>query len=215
MNLILGIAFIHLIACLSPGPDIFLVVLNSLRHGWRIGVATTAGILSGVSLHILLGISGISYLLTQGPFLRGLIPVAGGAWLIYLGLNGLLASRKGPHPPSPKSPCRVGSPPSAGKAWLEGLMVNLLNAKALLFFLSLFSVLLGPEVTLSLRILAGATMILVQALAFSLVAFLIDQPFLKRRWIPLQAWLERGISAILLLLGLGIWFQLLLAQSGS
>ncbi|MFO7724085.1 MAG: LysE family transporter [Oceanipulchritudo sp.] len=213
MELIVGIAFIHLIACLSPGPDIFLVVLNSLRHGWRVGVATTFGILSGVSLHIILGISGISYLLTQGPLLRGLIPAAGGGWLVYLGLKGLLQSLRKPATPL-AAEAAPGAGLSGGRAWLEGLMVNLLNPKALLFFLSLFSVMIGPDVTLSLRILAGAVMILVQALAFSLVAFLIDRPFLKKRWIPLQTWLERGVSALLLLLGLGIWFKPLLARTG-
>ena len=213
MDLIFGIALIHLIACLSPGPDIFLVVLNSLRHGWRIGFATTTGILSGVSLHILLGLSGISYLLTQGPFLRTLIPAAGGVWLVYIGLSGLFASRREPSPTA-AAKTSPGITPSVRKAWFEGLMVNLLNPKALLFFLSLFSVILGPDVTLLLRILAGLTMILVQALAFFLVAFLIDRPFLRKRWRPLQIGLERAVSIILLLLGIAIWIQLFLAPTG-
>ncbi|MFO7671078.1 MAG: LysE family transporter, partial [Bacteroidales bacterium] len=88
MELILTVALIHLLACLSPGPDIFLVVLNSLRHGWRTGVATTAGILTGVSLHITFGIAGISLIVAQSERLAAAVSLAGGAWLVWLGLKG-------------------------------------------------------------------------------------------------------------------------------
>ena len=207
MDLILTIAGIHLVACLSPGPDIFLVVLNSLRHGWRTGVATTAGILTGVSVQISLGIAGISYLLTRGAGMEAGVALTGGAWLVYLGGRGLL----------PRKPDKSGGSPddrvvdSFSAAWLQGLLVNLLNPKALLFFLSLFSVMLGPDVPLEIRIACGATMLGVQAFAFSLVAVLMDRPQFKKQWIRFQGWLDRIISIILLSLGGWIWLTTLIS----
>lgn len=210
MDLLLSIAVIHLLACLSPGPDIFLVVLNSLRHGWRTGIATTAGILTGVAVQITLGIAGISYLVTRSAVLHDGLALAGGAWLLHLGWRGLRAAA-----PAPAGP---GAPPSGpgvrelrgyADAWTQGLLVNLLNPKALLFFLSLFSVMLGPDVPLPLRIACGFTMLGVQAAAFSAVAVLMDRPRFKDRWLRLQHWLERGISLILILLGIWIWLTIL------
>lgn len=201
MEVILGIALIHLLACLSPGPDIFLVVLNSLRHGRGTGIATTAGVLTGVTVHITLGLTGISYLLAHQPGTRAGLTLGGSAWLLYLGARGLRSLRQPTDGDYPHPASRVALPPA--KAWVQGLFVNLLNVKALLFFLSLFSIALGPDQPFLLRIGAGVTMILVQAVAFSTVACLIDRPALQSRWPGIQRILETAIS--LLLIAVGLW----------
>ncbi|MGC9451000.1 MAG: LysE family translocator [Oceanipulchritudo sp.] len=208
MELVFSIALIHLLACLSPGPDIFLVVLNSLRHGWRTGVATTAGILTGVAVQITIGITGISYLVTRSPGMESAVGLAGGAWLVYLGGRGLLPGK------GQAVRDNDGQVAASGRsAWLQGLLVNLLNPKALLFFLSLFSVMLGPDVPLPIRVACGLTMLGVQAAAFTAVAFLLDRPRFKDGWIRLQFWLDRAISLILLLLGGWIWITTLLSHA--
>jgi threonine/homoserine/homoserine lactone efflux protein len=210
MEFILTIAAIHLVACLSPGPDIFLVVFNSMRFGRRTGIATTLGILSGVSLHITLGITGVSYLITQGQGFEQAISLAGGAWLIYLGIKGFRSCRKIPAEQPAGNPEPTDSQTlTFGSAWAQGFLVNLLNAKALLFFLSLFSVMLGPDLPLGVRIACGFVMVGVQAIAFSTVAFLVDRPRFKAGWNRLQLWLELGVSGILLVLGLWIWIHTL------
>lgn len=208
MDLILTVAFLHLLACLSPGPDIFLVVLNSIRHGWRSGLATTAGILAGVCVHITLGISGISYLLTRGPEVQRGVGLLGGLALAYLGSLGIAHWRRTPRLTSLEG---TDLPvPSGGNAFAQGLAVNLLNPKALLYFLSIFSVLLGPDLPATVKAASGLTILLVQATAFSAVAFLVDQPVFKRHWIHLQTWLDLGISLLLLLLGLTMALRSLL-----
>lgn len=208
MELLPGIILIHLLACLSPGPDVFLVVRNSLRSGAASGIRTTLGILTGVACHIVLGITGISYLLTRGPVARNAIALAGGAWLIYIGGKELLQLRRRPAAPGPAS---ADSFPNAGTGyWRQGLLVNLLNPKALLFFLSLFSVLLGPEVPLSVKLACGFAMVAVQFLAFSGVALLAGHPGFSSRWPLLQKWLDRVFSLVLMGLGLWIWTIFLL-----
>jgi threonine/homoserine/homoserine lactone efflux protein len=200
MEIIVGIAFIHLLAALSPGPDILLVILNSLRHGRWQGVATTAGILCGVSLHITLGISGLTLLITQVPAARPLITLAGAAWLTILALRSLRPSLKAATATG-ENTASTG-PVSISGFWLQGLLVNLLNAKALLFFLSLFSVALGPEVPLSIRLTAGITMVVVQGLAFCSVACLIDYAPVRRLWERGQRPLEIAVAMVLLLIAL-------------
>lgn len=65
MELVLTATLISVFASLTPGPDILLTVFNSLRFGFRHGVATTMGILCGVSLHLSAGILGISWLISH------------------------------------------------------------------------------------------------------------------------------------------------------
>ena len=203
MELLLTVATVHLLACLSPGPDILLVVRTALRHGRLPAIRTTLGILTGVSVHIGFGLAGISYLIAQSEKLKALLALAGGAYLLYLGITGWLASR------SPSGTV-AEKPDGPRPSYRQGLLVNLLNVKALLFFLSLFSVLLGPEIEASTKVAAGVAMILVQAMAFSGVAFLVDRPSFKTRWARFQIWLDRGISLILFGIGAWIWLDTLL-----
>ena len=208
MELLLSVAAIHLLACLSPGPDILLVVLNSLRHGWRTGVATTCGILIGGTIQISLGIRGITYLLSRSPNMQSITALAGGSWLFYLGMKGLI--QRTPSPSQSNSSLdslQDGAIAAVG----QGFLVNILNPKALLYFLSLFSVLLGVNVSLDMKIAAGITMIAVQAIAFSTVAFLLDHLKAGTKWKRMQGWLERGISGILIILGLSIWLRSILS----
>jgi len=214
MELILSVAAIHLLACLSPGPDVFLVVLNSLRDGWRSGLATTGGILTGVSVQILAGMAGISLLLARGGALAAGVALAGGAWLLYLGVQGLRAAWRGSGPGATGDSAPPG-PRRAAAAWSQGLLVNLLNPKAWLYFLSLFSALLGPEVPLRAKALAGMAMLGVQAAAFAGVALAVDRPLFKRRWAGWQRWLEAAVSLILAGLGLWIWGGALAALVGG
>jgi threonine/homoserine/homoserine lactone efflux protein len=173
-------------------------------------VATTAGILSGVSLQIALGLTGISWLLTRGELFEHLIALAGGAWLIYLGQKGLRNQKRAGPQPDTTGQSPDPAPLSCRSAWTQGFLVNLLNPKAFLFFLSLFSVMLGPDLPLRVRVTSGGVMIAVQAIAFSTVAILVDRPRFKAKWSRLQHWLELGISVILLVLGVWIWGQTLL-----
>ncbi|MEX0324529.1 MAG: LysE family translocator [Puniceicoccaceae bacterium] len=210
MDLILSVAVIHLLACLSPGPDVLLVALNSIRRGWRAGVETTLGILTGVTIQITLGISGITYLVSRSEGAQSLTALAGGGWLAYLGARGLLTKWSSIRPPvgagmGQASPGELED--SARSYWMQGFLVNILNPKALLYFLSLFSVLLGQEVPLQLKITCGFTMLFVQAVAFSTVAILLDRLRAGRQWTMIQGWLDPAISSILLFLGLWIWIR--------
>jgi threonine efflux protein len=205
MYLILSVCLIHLIACLSPGPDIFLVVLNSIRSGFKAGIATTAGILCGVTIQITVGISGISFLLEQNETVHKGMALLGSMWLAYLGIRGILSSRR--HKPSnPESFGTASQAPGNGFAerMRDGFLVNILNPKALLYFLGLFSVMLGPDVPIISRIACAGAMLFVQAAAFSSVALLITRPLLKTKWTQFQHVLEFTLSTILLLLGLSI-----------
>ncbi len=208
MYLLLTVAAIHLIACLSPGPDVFLVILNSLRFGWRTGVATTVGILCGVTLQISLGIAGVAYLLTRNPATTTVAGAAGGLWLIYRGWKGVRHARSSACPIVGAS-ISPGTRRGLARHGAEGFLVNVLNPKALLYFLSLFTALLGPDVPLGRKFACGLVMIATQATAFFLLAWFIAMGGKTSQWQRWQTALEWIISLLLILIGVVLWIQTL------
>ena len=210
MQFVISITLIHLLACLSPGPDIFLVIRTSLRHGWRMATAMTSGILTGVCLMIALGLTGLTYLLSQNEFMVQIVTLAGGTWLIYLG-SAIFKLNKGGKPSTNRECDASDAGLSLKAAWIQGLVTNVSNPKAMLYFLSIFSVMLGPDIPLALKVLCGASMVLAQAIAFTLVAMLIAHPVFKKRWPSVQQWLDWTVSFILFALGLWIWTRFALS----
>lgn len=155
------IAAVHVLAALSPGPDSLLTVRNTLRRGVAAGYATLAGILAGLTVHITLALAGLSLVLQGLPGALRLIALCGGLYLFYLGLRSLTPA------PSGTDLLRDPATPHDGNSFLEGLITNLLNTKAFLYFISMFSITLGTDTAPSTRLLAGGIMILCQAIAFA------------------------------------------------
>ena len=161
-SLLLLIIPVHALACLSPGPDSLLTLRNTLVRGAAAGYATLGGILTGVSTHIVLAIGGLSLLASQHPLILRFIALAGALYFFYLGVRSL----------RPLQEEEVKAEKAAGRRFhggpfAEGLLTNLLNAKAILYFLSIFSITLGAESGTGLRLQAGAIMVVTQLVGYS------------------------------------------------
>jgi homoserine/homoserine lactone efflux protein len=132
-----------------PGPNVALIVANSVAHGTRFGLLTVAGTASGVVVQLALTVLGASaaldFLAASFDWLRW----AGVAYLIWLGIAAWRA------PPVDLTQVRPQAR-SARLIYLRGLLVCLTNPKTLLFcgaFLPQF-VTPGPGATRQLMLLA-------------------------------------------------------------
>lgn len=208
METVVGATLIALLASLTPGPDIFLTVLHSMRFGWRLAAFTVAGIVVGVSLHLAVGISGVSLLLARSGTAMVALSILGGSWLVTIGLQGvrsLYRNRSQRQATSDAIDAQSESDPlpspAPGQLFLCGLMTNLLNPKALLFFISLFAIVLGPETPLHQKLLTAVSIPVCQATAFISVAYLIDKSGSRSRWKLIQARAEWVLSLLLIFLG--------------
>jgi threonine/homoserine/homoserine lactone efflux protein len=126
----LSAAIAHLLAVMSPGPDTAIIFQQSLNKGRGAGIFTAVGIGFGIFLHCLLAISGISILLYSTEEARFVIRVLGASYLVYVGLKSLLPQNGSSVTPS----ATIITHP-----FLIGLITNILNVKAFLFTVSLFS----------------------------------------------------------------------------
>jgi threonine/homoserine/homoserine lactone efflux protein len=219
--LLLQVWLTHLVAALSPGPDVLLTMRNSLAYGLRDGILTSVGIVSGVTIQIGLCLLGLVWTLEQWNVLFHGIALLGGAYLLYLGFGAMRTPLSRPSDtlslvPSPvkNEPEMTGiseqCPPSFRprlRPLREGLLTNLLNPKALLYFFAVFSSLLTREISFQERLLAGIGMIAIQLASFSFLAALVTHSSIRGRLFTVQHWLLRGMAMLFILLGLRIGFD--------
>lgn len=80
---------------ISPGVDTLLVIRNTARGGVRDGVLTSLAICCGLFVHAAVSALGISLILLQSAWAFQLLKLAGAAYLVWLGVQGLLAAPPG------------------------------------------------------------------------------------------------------------------------
>ena len=130
----LSLTLIHLLAAASPGPDFLLVTRESLVNGRRAGLLTSVGISLGLAVHVSYSATGVAALVAHSPALLTAVEMLGACFLIYLGARSLRAQRS---PPPPEGIAAMDVRTS--KLLLRGFLCNLLNPKAPLYFLALFT----------------------------------------------------------------------------
>jgi threonine/homoserine/homoserine lactone efflux protein len=126
---------------LAPGPDSLLVLRNTLRHGRGAGWVTASGTMSGLLAWAVAAAFGLSALLRVSDLGYNAVRLAGACYLLWLGVSSLWPLR-GRHaaraaaaePARPAGP----APGRAGwrRAYLNGLLSNLLNPKIGVFFIA-------------------------------------------------------------------------------
>ncbi|VAW22143.1 hypothetical protein MNBD_ALPHA12-962 [hydrothermal vent metagenome] len=193
------------IGAISPGPDFAMVLRQSVSHGREAGIATSAGIGSAILVHGTYTVLGLGLIISQSELLFSVLKYAGTGYLLWLGI-GALRSRA-PRPPGAlvKSPVGAMSP---HKAFVIGFLTNLLNPKAALFFLALFTSVVSADTALKWQAIYILVMALVLFLWFSLVAAIFTTPRVRAGFYRIGQWFNRITGAALILLAL----KLALAQ---
>lgn len=118
------------VVIVTPGQDTALTIRNTLLGGRRAGVATAAGVVAGQLVWAVAASVGLSAVLLASEPVFMAIRLAGGAYLVLLGLQALLAAARGARADQPGSTRRRAP-------YRQGLLSNLGNPKMAIFFTSL------------------------------------------------------------------------------
>ncbi|WP_421186036.1 LysE family translocator [Aeromonas enteropelogenes] len=140
-SLFLTIGLIHLVALASPGPDFALILRTSLHRPTALGAAL--GIALAILLHATLSLTGISLLIAEHHWLFMVVKMVGALYLGWLGWGALMATWQGAGEQAFKA---GGERAGWRKGVQSGLATNLLNPKALLFFMGLLAAMVTPQV---------------------------------------------------------------------
>jgi len=123
-------ALAHLLAVMSPGPDTAIIFHQSFVKGRAQGILTALGIGFGIFIHCFFAISGISLLIYSSVEAKFFIKCLGALYLLYLGISFFITKKSSK---SKDTKVLFKNP------FVIGLVTNLLNVKAFLFTVSLFS----------------------------------------------------------------------------
>lgn len=187
---------------LSPGPDFLLILRNSLGPRRARAFGTVAGIGCGLAVQTLAISLGFSAL---PPRVMRAVQLVGAAYLAYLGLRALLS--RAPAPGSAGTVADLTTQPGARSGFLDGLVCNLTNPKAFIFFVGVFAQVIPPDATPAWRLLVPAGVVIHGLVLWSLVVLALHSPPVAGRLTRAQHWLPRAFGGALLALAAWIVFN--------
>jgi RhtB (resistance to homoserine/threonine) family protein len=168
---ITAFAGVAALVILAPGPDTALVTKNALRHGRRAALATSFGVVSGLIAWTLAAALGIAAIVRASETAFTVLKLVGAAYLIYLGVQALRASRRG-H--GADMPVGDGLPQQTSRAYRQGLLSNLANPKIAAFFTGFLPQFIAPGVSVTVPFLLLGAIFVAMTLgwlcAYALVA---------------------------------------------
>lgn len=195
------VALTHLLAVMSPGPDFAVVLRQTLAQGRRAGVITAAGIASGIVVHVGWALFGLGWVVERYPLLLEILRYAGAAFLLWIGLRSVRTGLRAAGSAGPAAP----APTAAGAAsFAIGLGTNLLNAKAMLFFVALCSAVITQDTPAALRIALGLWMVFSTFAWFALLSVGLGHPALRTRLQRAAPRIDMAVGALLVLLALAM-----------
>ena len=127
----------HLIALTSPGPDTAVTIRQASLYGRNAGIFTALGIGVGIYIHCFLAINGISLLILENDLYKFSISIIGSSYIFYLGIAMLKTNSEIDNDKNNSQ-----NYTSIYGSFFSGLITNIFNIKAFIFFVSLFTILI-------------------------------------------------------------------------
>jgi threonine/homoserine/homoserine lactone efflux protein len=199
------IASVHLLAVASPGPDFAIILKQSIRYDRQTAIFTSLGIATGILLHVTYSLVGIGLIIASDERLFTALKYIAASYFCYIAWHGLRAKKPVTNVADNEkqisnSEVNVDQTPSTKKAFFTGFLVNGLNVKATLFFVSLFSVVIEPQTPLSIKLSYGLYMTLATAAWFVFLSYLLTHHKV-RYFLQIKGYLlDRVMGGVLLLL---------------
>ncbi|AKG69746.1 TPA: LysE family translocator [Serratia fonticola] len=196
----LFVAGIATLGMLSPGPDFFLVIKNAARYPRLAAMMTAFGVICGVATHMSYCVAGLAVVITTTPWLFNVLKYAGAVYLIWVGIQALL-SRGG-------SKMNVSSLPqqqvSLKSAFVQGYLCNLLNPKATLFFLAVFTQVLQINSGLGEKLWYAGIIFGLSVVWWPVLVFLIQSGPVRRGLEKTQKVVDKLLGGMLIALGIKV-----------
>ncbi len=200
---VLQFSAIAAVLTITPGADMALVFRNTLAYGRAAAAPTIAGICTGLLVHATLSSVGLSAILARSAEAYEAVRLVGAAYLLFLGAQTLWRQRRdGSHAPVPRESTARAHSRGLPRAFVEGLLNNVLNPKVALFYLTFLPQFVQPGDPILQKSLALAGIHLVMGLAWlSAYAYflgklspVLSRPSVRRRLEQLTGFVLLGFG---------------------
>lgn len=119
-----------IVLIITPGPNQIYIIARSTSQGKKAGLLSALGVDAGTLVHVVAASFGLSALLASSALAFSIARYAGAAYLIYLGIRTVMSRNK-------NFEQSTISFASGKRIFFQGMLTNVLNPKAALFFLAI------------------------------------------------------------------------------
>jgi threonine efflux protein len=183
---LLTLSGVWAVALASPGPDFFLITNRGVTRGFSSALSAAVGVVLGIEAWMLITLIGLGAVLVEFPQTRTILSVLGGAYLLYLAWQSVRAARF-------RSPDDAPQPETATQGrrtdFVSGLMTNLGNPKALIFFGTLLIRFIPEGSGFFAHFAVWSTMTVMACLWFGTLCLLASRK-------SLQSWLSSKLNLV-------------------
>ncbi|PZX13796.1 threonine/homoserine/homoserine lactone efflux protein [Palleronia aestuarii] len=199
LSAIVGVALVHLLAAMSPGPSFVLSIRTAATEGFRPAACLALGFGFGAMLWAFGALAGLALLFEIVPPLFVALKVAGGIFLVYL------AYSMWRHAPDPMPVIAPDAPPRGAAAAIRlGLASMLANPKPAVFFGAVFVGLVPPSADMGDRTIILLNILWVETAWYLVVARLFSLERARRAYGRAKTVLDRVFGSILGALGVKV-----------
>jgi len=188
--------FVHLMGLLSPGPDFFYVSRTAAIHSRRTAIYGVIGITIGVTIWATAAVLGLAIVFKTMPALQGIVMALGGSYLFYLGVKMARVTTNAVFDES-----NLVQNTASKNEIIKGLLVNLSNAKVVIYFSSVMSFVL-VNITETRQMLTALLIITIETFVyFYVISLLFSRPFAKRFYSRYSRYIDNVSGVIFILFG--------------
>ena len=195
----LNLMIIHLVGLLSPGSDFFYVSRVSAMSSRREAIGGVIGITIGVLIWATAAVLGLAIIFATMPIIQGIVMMLGGAYLVYIGIkmakvktNAVFDEKQNANVPNQSTLTSI----------MKGLLVNLSNAKVVIYFSSVMSLVL-VNITETSQILTALAVITVETfLYFYIISVLFSRSVAKQFYSQYSRYIDNVAGLIFIFFGI-------------
>ncbi len=205
--MLITLFFVQLAGLISPGPDFFYVSRRAASSNRRNAILAAIGISLGVTFWALVTIFGLGLLIKSVPILNSVIVFLGGSFLAYTGSKMIRVTHNA------QFDKRVFTEEtSAKKEILDGLMINLANAKVIIFFSSILSGYTNHLTNLTEAMIVLTMLFFSTLIYFSLVAILFSHKIICKFYEKHNRYIDNFSGVVFLFFGLSLIYSSLFSH---
>ncbi len=188
------IFIISFLAASTPGPDFLIVLKNSLNYGFKLGVATSFGIVSSIACHLIYTNMGLILLFKQKPIFFKIISFLGFLYLTYMGISSFLNKKA-----ILESEVKENSlkDKTFFKGFKNGFLTNALNPNVPFFFMFLFTEIIG-EKSHFLMFFFSVEIVLTVFLCFCSLSFLVSINNFRKVYFKFISYFNKAFGIIII-----------------
>ena len=194
------LALVCLLGAMSPGPSLAVIIRNSITYNRLAGIFTSVGHGLGMSIYATIVIVGLGFIIQSYLTLFFVIQIIGSIFLAGLGFLFILKS---------DTQNEYEQHVIKTNAFLQGLLIALLNPKILIWFTAIFSQFIRVEANNLEKTILVSTAAIIDAIWYSIVSILVTgygfKSFIEKK----KSIIQKFMGILLIIISIGLLLKLI------